>query len=426
MKFVCALLVGLLVGCAPTVKQGGLTIKQPVGKVPLYAKFTRDDNGLRIEDISEKRGKDYEPYIRINDLYPMFSTEEKNCVSFTMGKIDESVGEGCLPDRQIYREKMVEGGDAVVTGVVNLFSMGGLGGPNGKPIGVGRYSYTTYFDQDAYTNDITVYDNKTNLSKLVDLYEAKKSELELSIKDYENKIDIINYEVNINDKSGLYTGYISAFEKYIDIKTNNIETIDDELVFSIDGQNDPYSSLENNINKHVDTQKKYFTYNVYCKSGSHNGFNYTMSCEKNIGIEDAYEKHVANVTIHNKDISHVIPTYTFSDEQISARFESNQLNIENKTNSFLSIDSISIYLNKEIFTDKNLDIELPPNSIDDNVVLSSIIKAMKKIDYSGMNKTMAKSKKIDFGIAVKYRVVDTNKEKTLYKKKSFTLLDVVG
>jgi hypothetical protein len=101
--------------------------------------------------------------------------------------------------------------------------------------------------------------------------------------------------------------------------------------------------------------------------------------------------------------------------------------LSNKTQSFITVKSLTCYYQNLVNNLSNLDKELAPESkdLDDGTQYGLLSSTMKeKSNFEKITKSKADSIKIKYGYAVKYKVNDTNIEKAIYTTKSYSLYDI--
>lgn len=156
------------------------------------------------------------------------------------------------------------------------------------------------------------------------------------------------------------------------------------------------------------------------------GFNHTHSgCEQRWGTADELTMQPVLYTIDSASRYRYTPMFNASNAHISAVSDkSGRITLTNLTNSFLTVDSLSLYVGQDIQTLSNLNVQLPPRGVNRSLSLTK---------YSNFKTTnLVNVKKADLehsvnlGLAMKYKVVDTNLENTLYKTGNVKLLDLPG
>lgn len=108
-----------------------------------------------------------------------------------------------------------------------------------------------------------------------------------------------------------------------------------------------------------------------------------------------------------------------TDKVVVVKAENGRLKIHNKTGKYLKIDSVSMYVDNDIETRTNLNVEVPPQAISTIVGLNRFPDSERRRTLHNVDQTLLKHP-IELGTAVKYRIADTNVEKTLYKVDAVT------
>lgn len=112
-----------------------------------------------------------------------------------------------------------------------------------------------------------------------------------------------------------------------------------------------------------------------------------------------------------------LPEYFFNkDKSISIEVNNKSMNIVNLTNNYINIESVSMYYNDNIKTIKNLNLKLPPQSVEKNYNISSLEHYNNKLI-----EVKSKNQKVNYGFAISYYNQDVDKRNTLYKTKNYTI-----
>lgn len=368
----------------------------------LYANIKKLDNGrYRIESYSTVRGD-----IRLNDLSPMFSTKSMSC-STNIGWKEYEEEVECDTDVSLFR-KFSQNGEALAANVAMSYftALGAIVTAGGVVLA----SYGTAFDYDEY-----VEFTKKNLS-------------------YRDRIEIFN-KFNSANRS-----YESMFNKqFQSLQEKQLKTrihpkiIDDtglfdrgNFGFSIKREIEAVGNLQLTWTGDSDFQIKYqekisslenaFHLKANCKIDTNYQVS-TIGCDKTVGLESRQEiiSPIINVHYLREGKLKIAPQYANDDIEVIA-LKSGRIRIINKTPSFISVDSISLYLNDEVRNLSNLGIEIAPESY-----LKQSFDLSAFSDYTNLTKLQNINKeKLDedfnYGLAIKYRGLDKNKQKTLYEK----------
>jgi hypothetical protein len=131
---------------------------------------------------------------------------------------------------------------------------------------------------------------------------------------------------------------------------------------------------------------------------------------------------VAAYTIKSLDCSNVFPQYSNGDGNVEVRLNGETLRISNKTQKYVTISALTAYYNSEV-SNYSADLELPPETFKD-VAASTVLGGngiKREASYNDVDKAKAANTDFTFGLAVKYRIVDTNLEKSFYKTYKYNL-----
>lgn len=135
------------------------------------------------------------------------------------------------------------------------------------------------------------------------------------------------------------------------------------------------------------------------------------------------------VIITSKNFSQVYPVYTNEDKSVLINFDSEKIWFTNKTEQFIQIKSLAIYYNGEI-SNINLgerSIELAPNAtLREPLHIGAFsLENIQKMSNYKTTKDTAASQNILFGFAIKYRLVEQNIDRTLYKQNKYNLFNIL-
>ncbi len=100
---------------------------------------------------------------------------------------------------------------------------------------------------------------------------------------------------------------------------------------------------------------------------------------------------------------------------------------ENKTKSFVTTKSLTSYYKSDVYSMSDIDREISPEAITVSGNSNYSLLSDKMIDssnFKGITKAKAKSIKINYGYAVKYRLNNTNLNKSIYDTKKYSLYSI--
>jgi len=165
---------------------------------------------------------------------------------------------------------------------------------------------------------------------------------------------------------------------------------------------------------------------IACQFTNVGNFQFSAECPYRIEVDITKPETRVRVpvVITGRNFSNVFPSsFAARDDRISVLVNGTEINIENLTGQFLSVDTISIYYKGKIESVSS-KLELPPRSSKD-IALSGYSQTLARAVVKNLTREVAKSESVKFGVALKYRVIDTNIEKTLFREKTYPLADIV-
>lgn len=421
----------------------------------LYADIVKLENNYKLSRISNSK-----LLINLNDMTPTVDTAEHNCGVYAgNGRPVSGNSKSCPPESLFRISKIDKTKTAAYTTL--MFGMSAL---------LGNHVRYSYFDMDLFktaTDQAIPETNRTRyINKFIELSEYKNySETKINeIESYKNskandlknkyiipykqKINDANYTLTLNDKSGFYDKSIN-FSQLVRLYENNfdifhftdkpisvlkIETTPenfDEIInktkSNIKELTDFYSS---NIPKDLENYEKFLikqssTVLVHkLIESSYNDYTIDLNVPDIIAVKQKDEIQVPiKLTILAKTFNNIYPSDQFSDQNISIYFDGKKIKLTNKTNYFVQIKNISTYYNNNI-DNQSYDIELPPKSYKEMFFSPYSIAAQSY--YPNINAKSAKNKNVSFGFAVKYRLVEMNTDKTLFKVNKYNVYSLLS
>ncbi len=379
----------------------------------LYALLEKTDDGYRFTRFSTTFVKN-EPWIRVNDGKPMWN----NRISSPCSK-----GLVAFPQKCEYEDesRFISFSTNLGRSTLTTLLTGGFGlifVPMGE----------VAFDNEAYTDALEEAGGLSQFDAYMSDYEKAISDRYQTYKQVKDRYNTIiaslSKEVVIADKSGLLTDkkFLNQRVSVSENRLNNPSHITVENVSAL------ISAIQEDHQKLSKEWNKYTSYvNVRCRHSSpYNGFHFTLDCPNKAVINNGKLIINAKAVVTSKDFEHLIPNQlNASDDAISINLNGNAISMTNSTSNFITIDSISFYYNGNISTVNQLNRELPPES-DVNVFrLSSLQIDWSKLNFKEVTRNTASSHKIEYGFAVKYRIANTGKGKTLYRVKSYMMSDLI-
>lgn len=253
-------------------------------------------------------------------------------------------------------------------------------------------------------------------------------------------------KIVVNDKTGVYDNSIN-FDEFVSYRPNYIErpkieiekleipTMDVRTSISKSQWHkkiDQYyaqkeKEVRHNIEKYkADALKKLKKQTSYGMLQAYNGYDdnveYKLPQEQKLYLN---KTNKVVVTISKVNLQLKYPIIKVSDKYLSVTPDGK---FTNKTSKFLSIKSITYYLNKEIETDTQFDkqslLEIAPESWIEVSANVQSDKFNKQLYFPNATAKKLKRIKLSYGIAVKYSMGDSTKTKTLYKTRTKSAYDL--
>jgi hypothetical protein len=428
-----------------------LTALNPYGNVchaDLYGELARVDGKWRFSNIGTERQR-----VNVNSKEPIgYNTSSYGCSTQLWGNYTQ-----CNESELYFRNSSTH---YISSLFMNIFGVAFLFvGPIKYGISVNK---TSYFDNkafedavgEAYNNDVSKYASEYNTfaefanakeseqiavvkGKIALIYEkysnlenefTKSIEISYSFNDFtgmwpkdqlpedklafnparlkmlvpEPKIDL----AITNDSPEVFYAKLINLKKEFDSKLVSQEK---SLISAVEKYEIDLSNSIKKINLPPDKEINKDNFNIKC--------NYTYD-----NSHGQHPKVIVSYTIISKNLSEVYPKYSNTDENLDFHFDGTNFNFINKTNKFLQVKSISVYYNNEVFNvEKENYFELPPETHKSYrpIELLSATNIIKEAKYPNMNKQNARGTNFSFGFAIKYKCVDQNIDKTLYKANKY-------
>ncbi|HQL00314.1 MAG TPA: tetratricopeptide repeat protein [Smithellaceae bacterium] len=388
---------------------------------PLYARLQKSDNGYAFVRfrMGHQPSKN-EPWVNLMNAKPIWDTNKISCGKGLAGGVpncsDIAVAE------EMFQELDIDGRNLVARTVGAVFTLGtSLTGVEFKR------TFKEELYKDAYEEALSKIDKEVliNIANEMDSLKSKYDDL-THIYNYavaNPKIDVI-----VKDHSGLYNDSLN-FTKMVHIKKNEVSQL---LQLEADSADDMLSMLIKSSQELKNRwQSKMAEAQVICiADNSENQFNYRLNCPEKYYIKTGELQGSIFVDIDSRNFRNIMPnTITAQDKVLKLSFDGNKIGLSNKSEYFITIQSVAFYYNNKIGHRSNLAVELPPFS---ELLPHQKLKIQDfPIDSDGMSfndVTKAKAKKVNvtYGFAIKYKIVNTNQEKTLYSTKKYLLYDLVS
>jgi len=153
----------------------------------------------------------------------------------------------------------------------------------------------------------------------------------------------------------------------------------------------------------------------------------------NVRVQDkiASNKKVLNakIVVQNIDYTNIFQNYLNQNKDIKINFnkKTKSYTLENLTNNFLQVKSISLYYNGSIYnltvnkSNDQFSVELAPKA----VKKIGLYRDFKESTYKKLTKNKAKSLKNRFGFAIRYTKGNQNNNITLYKENKKSVYELI-
>ena len=399
-----------------------------INGIPIFAYLEKTEDGYRFTSFSADTEIN-EPWVNLNKGKPTWHTGTETDCNVGIARLTKAVGRCKTINEDLFREFSTRIG---MTAFVTVFTFGvGALAPNGDVVFNMEEFKAAY--NEAKENMIKRSPERENVikeyvSKVNSLAKSLDREYSYYTKKYFSVNDRAKIKLKINDESGLFSGQIN-FSKFIHIKNNKIKKNEDMMLSYkaeslpklIEGMNLQYSKILNSW------KKESSVINVNCNKKEHSNFIFDIQCPSTVKINKGNVAIPVNITIHYKTYNRLTPSFMRGkDENIIYKFDGYNLKVSNRSNKYISVDSVSFYHNGRIANVKELSKELPPYSENNVANVWSLPVDLDALRFSRVTKKTARYTRLEYGFAIKYRIIDTNKEKTLYSVKEYSLYDLIN
>ena len=392
----------------------------------IYGKLENNSEGYAFTQFSESYVK-AEPWVRLPDMKPMWNTQKEDCLTGIVEITNKDVT--CKTgDERLFRTKGTDFTAKKTTGYVFLSALSfGLWAT--MPPGA------VEFDRNDYQSSV-----KEAEKKLIDAYKTFGQGYLKYLNEYDNDMRDFNElydnivsgyksnvipKINIRDDSGIFDGDASSFRNKISVSKNNIisrngfdrveaKTIDNLVLLAKDRNSTATEKLRTATS----------ALSVTCNNRKFSNFNYIIKCPE--VVDSSSTEFRVDVVIESFSYRNVLPKYiSEEDEFVSLILKDGGFYLTNKTKSYITVDSLSFYHNGKIATSSKIGGELAPLSEAQLVSLNRLPVDQNAIAFNNVTKADALRTKIEYGVAVKYRIVNTNRENTLFKTSEYLLYDLI-
>ncbi|WP_373940801.1 hypothetical protein L0991_07055 [Vibrio chagasii] len=149
-------------------------------------------------------------------------------------------------------------------------------------------------------------------------------------------------------------------------------------------------------------------------------YNYSPS---RLAVGDEYQ---VDVQVQSGVYDMLPLVYKAKDKNIHAVIDDGTLKVTNKTDNFINIESFTIYWGEHADTIKNLELSIPPQSVSSKGLSKQFDIYKNYYNYNSDRYVDVESlgSRFDFGVAISYFNIDTNKRNTLFQKRAYSRSDL--
>jgi len=424
---ICALIITVFGACTSTSERD-INSVDSVFESPacmgfeLFAKLRKHGSKYIFEQYSTQYSSN-EPWVKLNDRLPMwFIGTEYKCLNDTK----ENWPVQCCKtmNEELFRfftpKSMFDIG---IVHVANPF--GNVQFDNNKFItayndayknsalnvceDIRRISEKTTKISNRYNNILSKYNEMFNIAKKrVKINYYNKSGCWFDKKELKNKI-----QVNISKNNLPYKRPV-----FPELTRSKL----DELIESIDNY---YDTRYSNSAFFKKLQETCSFLNVQCEFQKSMNIDYSLEYPSEVYVNNTNFAVPIEVIVNTINIRNMRPSnIRIRDDNLELLLSEGIIYLTNLSNRYLSLDNVAFYYNNEISSIQN-SLDLPPHATKIEILFSKFRLKSEAISFENIDETKARKININYGFALKYRIVDLNKEITLYKTKKYNLFNLI-
>lgn len=224
------------------------------------------------------------------------------------------------------------------------------------------------------------------------------------------------YQTKINDRHTELVNLINF--NFIDNSQLFTTHPNKSVVFITQPDLEPLDPLRRTSEAIMNYNIKNAQFIVSCDRDALDGYSYVvLGCGQSFGIGESVSTIPVTYIVNDKKSFKIKYYPEVQDHKISLYSDGQNIKASNKTDSFLNIKTLSMYVGDNIETLQDLNIEIPPRA----VVIVANMQDFHLLELKNVTK-LDVQKKLAVGVAIKYVVIDTHKEKTLFKLNNIPLL----
>lgn len=394
----------------------------------LYGKLEERNGRYLFTQFSEEYDR-HSPWVRLSDMRPMWNVHTEDCLS---GVDVAGLKRQCKSQNpDLFRVKQTDFTAKKSAGYVVLtaFTLG---------FGAASPPAAVKFDEENFIAAVNEATREMNgilrpfdyiYPKILSDYDEEKINFDKIYRDL-----VSGYKpqakprIRLNDLSGLSNKRAEDFVNHISIKPNTVMSLKDIKALKANELSNLLFLVRNQNSKALTMLQKQVTFfNVHCDKKIVLKIEYQLDCPQRVSANAQYFD--VQVDIKSVTYDNVLPKYLVTeDEFLSVQLKGGKFVFSNKSSSYITIDSLSFYHNGKIANTSNLKYELAPGSQTTqagSIGISSINLDKHAIQFRNITEEFAKQTQVEYGVALKYRIIDIDREKTLLRKKRFLLSELI-
>lgn len=397
--------------------------KPQVQKVPpvqlkntIYGLLLKQEGKYKFVKFSNYVDRNmFEPWVNLGTNMPAWTYADSEC---SMGTFNRN--KPCKDLKSdLFMDRSVDGSGAAARIVLAPVFLGTtLGGIDYK-----QTLNTSEYNQ--ALKEALVELNLSELHRADDALSENLADKDIILKQYNNAIrDKSTINFRITDKTGVYKNNLNfsefvrfpAIDSKCEYKSQANYLNDLTRAFTVSGM-EYLSCLRN----------EYAQASPKCPGSEvKDWITFSMSCPSSFAITGERIQGSVNVTINSIAKMRVLPrNFELQDNALQVRFNGSTIGFTNLTTKFIQIDNVAFYYSNKVAI-QTQNIQMAPLSSllpQDEVRIDRFPIDWSLLSFSNVTRSTAQTP-ITFGFAIKYRIVDTNQEKTLMKTSNIKLADL--
>jgi hypothetical protein len=390
-----------------------------LGDQPAFARLERTPQGFRFTELAFSTPPSDQAWINLNSLAPVFSTETEEGCAVGAGLLGLPKAKPCSTlDPTKFRVDKMDGAQKFAKAITTAVTYG--------TTGTARLT-NVEFDREAYKAAVAEAEVALGLTRkeVLEAVDGIHDEWTSLRNSYLTDHRSIKPEVNVLDRSGFFKEGLIDFTQNVSVTPRaltNPQSLDRLRIVS------PLSQAA--LSQHLETklrslwQEQASSYRVVCSNTARGGFTIRMTCPPSVGrSKELASTFTVSAEILSRSFSRALPkTFEAADTRLRASFNSEVVTLKNLTNSFITVDAISVYYQGQISTKSKLAITLPPQSDSKPLSLSEYFQSLPSIGRRETTASESARRSIRFGLAVKYET-QSQGQFTLFRETETSELD---